>query len=141
MESNVKISAQLIKTLREARGWSQDHLATVAGVGLRTVQRVEAEGAASAETRMALASALEVAPASLLPQGDSQVPLSQGHKWGLILGMGGAASGTLLAWVGIALGDVSGEDAGIAAGVAGLIGGLSMGIIGLLSNRYGRVNG
>ena len=50
----------MVRTLREERAWSQEHLAAAAGLGLRTVQRVEADGNASLDTRMALASAFGV---------------------------------------------------------------------------------
>jgi uncharacterized glyoxalase superfamily protein PhnB/DNA-binding XRE family transcriptional regulator len=49
-----------IRLLRDKRGWTQDRLATVSGVALRTVQRAE-EGAMSAETLTALASAFDIA--------------------------------------------------------------------------------
>lgn len=54
-----------VKQLREARGWSQEHLAAVAGLSARTVQRVEADGRASGDTRMAIAAVLGVTPAEL----------------------------------------------------------------------------
>lgn len=54
------MNALQIRKLREARAWSQEHLAVAAGLSLRTIQRVEAEGKASAETRLALAAALGV---------------------------------------------------------------------------------
>lgn len=62
----MKIDANQIRTLREAHGWSQEHLATVAGLSPRTVQRMEAEGRASHESRMAIAAALSVEPGQLL---------------------------------------------------------------------------
>ena len=49
-----------IKRWREERQWSQEHLAELAGLGLRTVQRVESGGQASHETLMALAAAYNV---------------------------------------------------------------------------------
>ncbi|MFL6676982.1 MAG: helix-turn-helix domain-containing protein [Burkholderiaceae bacterium] len=61
------ISGKTIKALREARAWSQAHLAEAAGLSLRTVQRMEAEGTASAETRLAVAAALDVPVESLNP--------------------------------------------------------------------------
>lgn len=61
----MKIDANRIRTLREARGWSQEHLAAVAGLSARTVQRLEAEGKASHESRMAVAAALGVEPMQL----------------------------------------------------------------------------
>ncbi|WP_433854019.1 helix-turn-helix domain-containing protein [Stenotrophomonas nitritireducens] len=62
----MKIDANRIRTLREARGWSQEHLAAVAGLSARTVQRLEAEGKASHESRMAVAAALEADSVQLL---------------------------------------------------------------------------
>ena len=56
----MKTDPQRLKQLREQRGWSQEQLAEIAGLSTRTVQRVEARGAASLETRMALAVALGV---------------------------------------------------------------------------------
>jgi transcriptional regulator with XRE-family HTH domain len=53
--------------LREERAWSQEHLASVAGLSARTVQRLEAEGNASLESKMAIAAAFGVEPARLTP--------------------------------------------------------------------------
>lgn len=61
----MKIDANRIRALREARGWSQEHLADVAGLSPRTVQRLEAEGKASHESRMAVAAALGIEPGQL----------------------------------------------------------------------------
>jgi len=58
MENDMYTNAQLIRKLREDRAWSQEHLAAVAGLSARTIQRVEAENSASRETRMAIAAAL-----------------------------------------------------------------------------------
>lgn len=57
---DVKVDSQLIKTEREKRAWSQEHLAQVAGIGHRTIQRIESTGMASFESVMALAAALAV---------------------------------------------------------------------------------
>ena len=59
----MKVNRELIKALRVNKSWSQERLAEVAGVSLRTVQRVENEGAASLQTRVAIADALGVEPA------------------------------------------------------------------------------
>ncbi|MEM1411488.1 MAG: helix-turn-helix transcriptional regulator [Pseudomonadota bacterium] len=53
----MRLDASLIVELRGRRAWSQEHLALVAGISHRTVQRVENEGNASLETAKALASA------------------------------------------------------------------------------------
>lgn len=49
-----------IRSLREARAWTQAHLAEAAGVSLRTVQRLESVHSCSPETLLALAAALDV---------------------------------------------------------------------------------
>jgi len=61
------IAREKIKALREAKAWSQAHLAEAAGLSLRTVQRMEAEGTASGETRLAVAAALGVPVEALNP--------------------------------------------------------------------------
>lgn len=68
-DETMKIDGKRIRQLREARGWSQEHLASICGLSPRTVQRLETEGNASLESRMAVAAALEVAAEDLgLPQ-------------------------------------------------------------------------
>lgn len=61
----VKVDSSLIKSARESRGWSQGHLAEVAGLSLRTIQRIEKTGSASFESVTALASVLSIAVANL----------------------------------------------------------------------------
>lgn len=56
----MKLNPSSIRKLREERAWSQEHLAEVAGLSLRTVQRVESDGSASHDTRLALAAVFEV---------------------------------------------------------------------------------
>lgn len=56
----MKIDARTLRRLREERSWTQEHLAAVSGLSLRTIQCIEREGNASAESRLALAGALEV---------------------------------------------------------------------------------
>lgn len=55
-----KADAHKIKRWREERHWSQEHVADLAGIGLRTVQRIENGEAASQESVMALAAAYNV---------------------------------------------------------------------------------
>lgn len=65
MASDVKLDTRLIRKLREDKGWSQEHLAVVSGLSVRTIQRLEAEGNASLESRSAIAIALGVEPLAL----------------------------------------------------------------------------
>lgn len=57
---NMKIDPQILRQLREERSWTQEHLAEAAGVSLRTIQRIEREGNASADSRLALAAAFGI---------------------------------------------------------------------------------
>ena len=61
----MRINARTIVSEREKRAWSQQHLATVTGLALRTVQRVESKGRGSYETAQAIASCLEIPVADL----------------------------------------------------------------------------
>jgi transcriptional regulator with XRE-family HTH domain len=71
MEHEMKISAALVRRLRNARGWSQDQLATASGLSLRTIQRVEAEGVASMGTRVSLAATFSIPLAELADAPDA----------------------------------------------------------------------
>src|SRR5437879_2801747 len=51
---------QKIKQYREARGWTQEHLAAVSGVEARTIQRVERNQTKSPETLQAIAAAFNL---------------------------------------------------------------------------------
>jgi transcriptional regulator with XRE-family HTH domain len=48
-----------IRTLRVQRGWTQEQLAEIAGISLRTIQRAEAANSAAFETIRAIAAAFE----------------------------------------------------------------------------------
>lgn len=50
----------IVKKLRQKKHWSQEQLANMAGLSLRTIQRVEAGKAASNETLKSLASVFEI---------------------------------------------------------------------------------
>jgi DNA-binding XRE family transcriptional regulator len=61
----MRVDSAFIKAQREQRAWSQEHLAEVTGLGLRTIQRIESSGSASYESAQALAAVLGVAVADL----------------------------------------------------------------------------
>jgi len=50
----------LIRQLRAEKGWTQQQLADICNLSLRTIQRVELHGIASLETSKALAVAFDV---------------------------------------------------------------------------------
>ena len=64
--------AAKIRRWREERHWSQEHLADLAGIGLRTVQRIEKGEQASGETLKALAAAFNVDVMALTVDARSQ---------------------------------------------------------------------
>lgn len=66
----MKIDPSVLRQLREERSWTQEHLAATSGVSLRTVQRIEREGNASADSRLALAAAFGVDVAILAAKAD-----------------------------------------------------------------------
>jgi transcriptional regulator with XRE-family HTH domain len=59
------INSEKLKSLRDEQPWSQDELATAAGLSLRTIQRAEREGVASLQTVKAIAAALNVDSSAL----------------------------------------------------------------------------
>lgn len=97
---DMKVDPSYIRAQRERRAWSQEHLAEVAGLGLRTIQRIEKTGAASYESARSLAAVfgmdvaeLRVEPASAAAALRTSVALRP------VLGVLGAlvAGGALLA--------------------------------------------
>jgi transcriptional regulator with XRE-family HTH domain len=79
--------AEKAKELRTRRAWSQEQLAAVAGINVRTIQRIERGDGASFETLKALANAFDVDVSELLaaplpPEkvGDKQNDAAPGQK-------------------------------------------------------------
>ncbi len=74
----VKIDAEKLKQLREQRCWSQQQLAEMSGISLRTVQRIEAKAVASQESVKSLAAVFETDTQTILasdtvPQSENEV--------------------------------------------------------------------
>jgi transcriptional regulator with XRE-family HTH domain len=59
---DMKLDSQKIRELRHRKSWSQEKLAELAGLNPRTIQRVEADGTASLQTRLRLATVFGVQP-------------------------------------------------------------------------------
>jgi len=112
MSKEMKIDEKMVRSLRELRGWSQEQLAEAAGLGVRTVQRVESDGRASAETRTCLAAAFNV-PQSVLA-GTHSVPQQVRDSAGSTLGL----AATFLIIVGLLAGPALGP---LLAGTGALI--------------------
>ena len=67
MDTAMQIDSARLKQLRQQRAWSQEHLAALTGLSVRTIQRLETNGAAAHESRLALAAAFGLDPADLAP--------------------------------------------------------------------------
>ena len=106
---DMPVDRDLLRSEREKRAWSQEHLAGAAGIGARTIQRIEATGIASYESVRAISAALE-SPIGALRVDDAS---PQAPSAGVTLGQPtpSSAIGRLLAsrlrvtarWVGAAL--------------------------------------
>ena len=59
------ISSEQVKFMRLQHGWSQQQLASITDISVRTIQRIEKNSDCSLESKMALASAFGVAPNEL----------------------------------------------------------------------------
>lgn len=69
------VLARNVKTIRDMKHWTQQHLADTAGITLRTVQRVESGDGASLDTLGALSNAFDVSIDVL--QTDTEAVLEQ----------------------------------------------------------------
>lgn len=139
MDAQMKIDSVMVRKLREAKSWSQEHLASAAGLSTRTVQRVEADGIGSAETRLGLAGALGVAVSQLaLTPSISESPSAgflRGRRWAWVgWGAGGAAALTAIA-IDVGAGGSSIGQAGAATGLVCAALGISAAILGHLQFR------
>jgi transcriptional regulator with XRE-family HTH domain len=66
---DMKLKSAVIRQEREKRAWSQEHLAGVTGLALRTIQRIESTGSASYESAGAIAAVFEL-PVTALRDGE-----------------------------------------------------------------------
>lgn len=60
------LSTEKLKELRRENGWSQEVLAKATGLSVRTIQRIESDGRASAESTLAISSVFNSSPQSLM---------------------------------------------------------------------------
>lgn len=68
----MKINSDLIRKLRADRQWSQEHLADVCELSLRTIQRLETTGKASLETIRILAAVFEIEANTIIIDNDDK---------------------------------------------------------------------
>lgn len=76
----MQVNAVKIKYLREQRCWSQLQLSEMAGISVRTLQRLEAKSAASQETIKSIAAVLEIDCDKLLPDRSNPLASSDEHN-------------------------------------------------------------
>ena len=66
------VSSEKVREARLARGWTQQQLAEIANLSLRTVQRVENQSVGSQETVSALSAVLEIPRTELMTLSPNQ---------------------------------------------------------------------
>jgi DNA-binding XRE family transcriptional regulator len=133
------IDKDLIRKLRGERSWSQDQLASISGLSLRTVQRIEKDGICSLESKKALAAAFELS-AFKLNVNTIEINARASNKRGLVFGFAGAILGLLSAYSGMTMSlmtnYISFSEAGLYYGGIGAFCGMFCAIIGVLSKNH-----
>ena len=93
----MQLDTAKIRTLRQERAWTQQQLADICDLSLRTIQRVELLGTASLETGRSLAAAFEI-EYSALQLANTETETSPLPSW--LIGAGtfiaGVAAGAAL---------------------------------------------
>jgi len=64
----MRVNTSLIIEKRKLKAWSQQHLADISGLSLRTIQRIENTGNGSLDSIKAIASAFSMLPAEVMQQ-------------------------------------------------------------------------
>lgn len=73
----MKVDAKKIREERLRRAWSQEHVAVITGLGLRTIQRIESSGGASNESIAAIASVMSLPVEQLIVAGEFKRSLAE----------------------------------------------------------------
>jgi transcriptional regulator with XRE-family HTH domain len=80
---DMKVKSSLIRKYRTERLWSQEQLAEMTGLGLRTIQRLEARGSGSQESIKALAAVFNVEADTLFWR-DGAYQAYKHKQWGFV---------------------------------------------------------
>lgn len=80
---DMKVKSSLIRKYRTERLWSQEQLAEMTGLGLRTIQRLEARGSCSQESIKALAAVFNVEADTLFWR-DGAYQAYKHKQWGFV---------------------------------------------------------
>ncbi len=124
-----KIDTTRMHQLRQQKSWSQDQLASISGLSLRTVQRIEKSGVCSLESQLALAAAFQVDVMTLQIDAamSNRRKADRANFQGTVFGMVGNTVGILCGLGGVIYsayqGNMDGYEAGLWAGGIGLFGG------------------
>ena len=81
----MRVNSNRIRSEREKRAWSQEHLADVSGLGVRTIHRIENTGIASLESVKALASVFELEISQLRISKDASLLFPKELTWTKLL--------------------------------------------------------
>ena len=84
----MRIQKDRIYTSRLKKGWTQEHLADVAGVSVRTIQRVEASGTISADTAQALCAVLDLSIGEIVATEADYSSSIHGSRFAITVGLG-----------------------------------------------------
>jgi transcriptional regulator with XRE-family HTH domain len=97
------VNSMKMKKLRQSKNWTQQHMADVCGLSMRTIQRVEKDGVASNDTVSAYAAVFEIQASDFLITaveygGDQNSDVTLGIKAmiGSALFFGGVAAGVCI---------------------------------------------
>lgn len=82
---DMRLNSKRIKSEREKRAWSQEHLANVSGLGVRTIHRIESTGTASLESIKALASVFELEISQLQDSSNTSLSFPRELTWTKLL--------------------------------------------------------
>ncbi len=82
----MSVSIEKLKKLRKNSGWSQERLAEISGLSLRTIQRIETSGNLSLESQLAIATAFSISPGELLDNEKVEIG-NGGINWGGVIGV------------------------------------------------------
>ena len=102
----MEIDALQVKTLRQQHQWTQQQLAELCGVSLRTIQRIEKEGNAATETVRSLCAVFEIPQQTLrtVPAADTSAwqPVRLGRQllsilMALVIGV--ISGGAMMYWL------------------------------------------
>lgn len=91
------VDAEIVRTLRLEKGWTQEQFAELCGLSVRTIQRIEKTGVASLESSNALAAVLATEREAILARGGVRPARSEFSLKTVIL----IAAGTFVLGIGI----------------------------------------